>query len=163
MKNIIFLFLALSVQVSLAQTQAIASNLNNWHQAAAKADFDTYFNLMASNAVFVGTDASENWTKKEFKQFSKPYFDKGKAWTFIPLERNIYVSSNKKFAWFDELLDSPHMGLVRGSGVVEFKNKQWKIKHYVLSFAIPNKKAKKVTQLKEALDKKLVKTLNQTK
>ena len=111
--------------------------VNNWHLAATDANFENYFSKMDSTAIFIGTDASENWTKKQFSNFSKPYFDKGKAWDFKTIERNIYISKNKDVVWFDELLDT-WMGTCRGSGVLEKSNTQWKIKQYVLSVTIPN-------------------------
>ena len=127
--------------ISLIDKRSIKKNINllinNWHKAATDADFDAYFNKMDSVSVFIGTDATENWNKKQFKDFSKPYFDKGKAWDFKTLERNIYINNLGNFAWFDELLDT-WMGTCRGSGVLEKKNNTWKIKHYVLSIPIPN-------------------------
>jgi hypothetical protein len=38
-----------------------------------------YFDKMTEDAVFIGTDATENWGKPVFQEFAKPYFDKGKA------------------------------------------------------------------------------------
>lgn len=111
--------------------------INHWHLAATEAHYKNYFNAMDSVAVFIGTDASENWTKSEFQKFSKPYFDKGKAWDFKVLERNTYVSNYGNIVWFDELLQT-WMGTCRGSGVLEKTNNHWKIKHYVLSLTIPN-------------------------
>lgn len=125
--------------------------LNNWHLAATEANFDDYFGKMDSLSVFIGTDASENWTKKAFEAFSKPYFDKGKAWDFKTLERNIYVNDSSDFVWFDELLNT-WMGTCRGSGVLEKKGDSWKIKHYVLSVAIPNDDIKKVIAAKKEKD-----------
>jgi ketosteroid isomerase-like protein len=52
--------------------------LDSWHKAAAEAKFDTYFDKMTEDAVFIG-DATENWGKPDFQEFAKPYFDKGKA------------------------------------------------------------------------------------
>jgi hypothetical protein len=31
------------------------------HKAAGGAQFDAYFNLMTADAIFIGTDATENW------------------------------------------------------------------------------------------------------
>ena len=56
----------------------INQNIDNWHLAAAKADYDTYFGLMTLDGVFIGTDATENWNNTDFRAFSKPYFDKEK-------------------------------------------------------------------------------------
>ena len=90
--------------------------------------------------------------------WSKPYFDRGKAWSFSTLERNIYLSQEGELAWFDELLDT-QMGICRGSGVVVKENDDWKIKHYVLSIAIPNENVDAVTSLKAQFDKDLMKQL----
>lgn len=133
--------------------------LNNWHLAAAEANFDAYFGKMDTISVFIGTDASENWTKKEFSDFSKPYFDKGKAWNFKTLERNIYVNTSGDFVWFDELLNT-WMGTCRGSGVLEKKGKTWKIKHYVLSVSIPNDDVQKVIAAKKKSDSIFLKKFN---
>ena len=125
--------------------------LDDWHKAASEANYEDYFGKMDSLSVFIGTDATENWTKKEFESFSKPYFDKGKAWSFKPLERNIYVNEARNFVWFDELLDT-WMGTCRGSGVLEKHDKIWKIKHYVLSVEIPNNDIKAVIEVKKKND-----------
>ena len=113
---------------------------------------------MTEDAIFIGTDPTENWDLTSFKAFSKPYFDKGKAWSFSTLERNIFVQPNSNLGWFDELLDT-QMGICRGSGVIEKTSKGWKIKHYVLSIAIPNENVKEITLLKKSFDTELMKKL----
>jgi len=133
--------------------------LDDWHLAATKANYDNYFGKMDSVSVFIGTDASENWTKTEFSTFSKPYFDKGKAWDFKTLERNVYINTEGNFVWFDELLNT-WMGTCRGSGVLEKKANTWKIKHYVLSVAIPNDDVKKVIAAKKKNDSIFLKKYN---
>jgi hypothetical protein len=131
--------------------EEINAIVNNWHKAATNANFENYFSKMDSVSVFIGTDASENWTKTQFEKFSKPYFDNGKAWDFKTLERNIYISKNKDLVWFDELLNT-WMGTCRGSGVIEKNQNQWKIKHYVLSVSIPNESINKVIKVKREID-----------
>ena len=138
--------------------QAINASLEKWHKAAADANFEEYFGLMTEDGVFIGTDATENWQNKEFREFSKPYFDKGKAWSFTTLERTIYPQSNSEIAWFDELL-STQMGICRGSGVMEQVGDTWKVKHYVLSIAIPNDNVTEVTALKKQTDSLVISTL----
>jgi len=137
---------------SQADTKSkINTVLDAWHKAASDADFDTYFGLMAQDGVFIGTDATENWQNNEFRAFSKPYFDQGKAWSFTALERNVYTNANKDFAWFDELLDT-QMELCRGSGVLKKINGNWKIAHYVLSIAVPNENVGELIALKKVKD-----------
>ena len=67
------------------------------------------------------------------------------------LERNIYINDARNFVWFDELL-ATWMGTCRGSGVIEKKDKIWKIKHYVLSIEIPNNDVQAVIKAKKKSD-----------
>lgn len=140
------------------ETKAITTLLNDWHVAAAKGDYNGYFGKIAEDGIYIGTDATENWNKKAFEAFSKPYFDKGKAWDFKPLERHIYFSKDGKTAWFDELLDT-WMKVCRGSGVLEKQGKEWKIKHYVLSMTVPNDITDQVIPLKAKYEDTLIEKL----
>lgn len=137
----------------------INSILDKWHKDAAETNFDSYFNTIADDGIFIGTDATENWNKKEFMAFSKPFFDKGKAWDFTSLERNIYFSTDGKTAWFDELLNT-QMKICRGSGVLVRINNDWKIKHYVLSMTIPNDNTNEVVSIKSAIENQIIKEKN---
>jgi hypothetical protein len=112
--------------------------VDSWHLAASKADSATYFSIIANdNSIFQGTDDSERWTKTEFKNWSREYFKRKSAWTFVPQKgRNINIKNN--VAWFDEKLDSKHMGRTRGNGVMVKDQETWKIEHYTLSLPIPN-------------------------
>ena len=150
-----------SIQATNQKKQESDINLvlNNWHKAAAEANFNNYFNAMTDDAIFIGTDATENWNKSAFIQFAKPYFDKGKAWSFSTLERNIYFSSDKKIAWFDELLNT-QMKICRGSGVLFLDEKgNWKIKQYVLSMTIPNDHTDEVVKIKSLIEDKEIEKL----
>lgn len=135
------------------QKTDIHTTLDNWHQGAADADFERYFDhFSGDSAIFMGTDATERWTVLEFKEYAKPHFDKGDAWDFTPVERHVYVSENGKTAWFDESLDTPNLGPARGSGTLVKKKGDWKIAHYNLSIPIPNAIADTVVkQVDEAL------------
>lgn len=159
-KKAVYILAVLFVIQLSAQKEEINKVMDAWHKAAADANFDTYFGLMTKNGVFIGTDATENWQNSEFRSFSKPYFDRGKAWSFTALERNIYISKNKKMAWFDELLDT-QMEICRGSGVLKKVKGKWKIAHYVLSIAIPNENVDKVIALKKEKDLKLKEKLKE--
>jgi hypothetical protein len=117
--------------------------LNDWHAAAARADMQAYFDKIDEEGVYIGTDATEHWTKKAFYDWSKPYFDKGKAWSFNAIERNIAFSKDHSLAWFDEKLEASY-GMLRGSGVLKLRNGEWKIMQYVLSLPVPNEKFKEI-------------------
>jgi hypothetical protein len=140
------------------QKKNVSKVLDDLNAFAANADYKNYFDLFATESSFIGTDATEVWNKKEFMDFSKPFFDKGKAWSFTSLKRNISFSSDGKYAWFDELLDT-QMKLCRGSGVLEKTGNQWKIKQYVLSQTIPNDVNDEVIKIKSLIEDPIISNL----
>lgn len=160
MKKYIFLGLLNFYSLSFfAQNESPQNDVNQlvdlWHKAASEANFKQYFDVMADDAIFIGTDATEYWNKQEFENYAKPHFDKGKAWSFTTLERHIYFDSTGKTAWFDELLDT-QMKICRGSGVLVKTGGQWKIKHYVLSMTIPNETSKSVITIKSPIEQPII-------
>lgn len=136
----------------------VQHTLDSWHRAAGAADFVAYFDLMTSDAIFIGTDASENWEIADFKAYAKPHFDKGKAWDFTPVQRNVYINKNANLAWFDELLNT-QMKLCRGSGVLRKESGEWKIAHYVLSIVIPNENVSEVILIKQEKDDRIIENI----
>jgi ketosteroid isomerase-like protein len=162
--NKLYLLFLLLTTFGFGQAKSAEENINQvvdaWHKAAADADFEGYFNLMTSEGVFIGTDATENWQNVAFRAFSKPYFDQGKAWSFSALDRNIYINEAEDFAWFDELLDT-QMKICRGSGVLKKSNGTWKIAHYVLSITVPNDNVDDLVILKKETDSILTVKLKQ--
>jgi len=160
--SILLLFLTNAISAQNNLKEQLATTLNAWHKAAAEANYDDYFNLLSDDAIFIGTDATENWTKSAFEAYSKPYFDKGKAWSFTAIERNIYFNNDKTLAWFDELLDT-QMKICRGSGVMVFIKGQWKIKQYVLSMTVPNDNVDEVVKIKTPIENLLIATLKEKK
>src|SRR5215831_11543801 len=71
----------------------IAGILDAWHAAAAAADEDEYFSYFSPDAVFLGTDPAERWTRDEFRAWAHPYFAKGKAWSFKATARWVSFAS----------------------------------------------------------------------
>ena len=120
---------------------AIDMVLDNYHRAAAEADWDSYFDLMSDDGVFLGTDAGERWTKQEFQRYASPT----QGWVYTPRERNVTITPDGKSAWFDELLLSLSYGTSRGTGTLIRTAEGWKISQYSLSFPIPNDLSRDVT------------------
>ncbi len=152
MRRSLLALLILASPVSLtaqntATVTAINSTLDQLHDAASKADGSRYFKLFTDDAVYIGTDAAERWSIKEFRAFAEPYFAKGTGWTYKPRSRHVTVADVPCHcvAWFDELLDSESYGTSRGTGVLVLKNGSWKISQYALTFPIPNDLAKGMT------------------
>lgn len=59
---------------------AVADVLDRYHQAAASADWDTYFDLLSEDAVFLGTDVSERWPKAVFREYAGVLIKTGSGW-----------------------------------------------------------------------------------
>ena len=121
------------------ESDEVAALLDRFHHAAAHADGDTYFGCLRGDGVFIGTDASERWTRREFRDAFQSYFDNGTGWTYVPRDRSIRTSSDGRFAWFDELLDNEKYGVCRGVGLAQRESDgTWSITQYALSLTIPN-------------------------
>ena len=125
---------------------AVERVLDDWHEAASKADGQRYFGHMTSDAIFLGTDASERWTQAEFRAYAEPYFARGQGWTYEPRERHVFLAPGGT-AWFDERLWNAKYGECRGSGVLRREGVEWRIAHYNLSFPIPNEVVPKLLEL----------------
>ena len=119
--------------------------LDDFHAAAADADFGRYFGHFARDAVFLGTDPGERWERDEFEAFVRPYFEGGQGWTYVPGERHVVVRDG--VAWFDELLENESYGTCRGSGVLVFEDRAWRIAQYNLALTVPNERAREVVEL----------------
>ncbi len=133
---------------------AISAVLDDWHKAAAEADEARYFGHFTADAVFMGTDATERWTRDQFRAWARPFFARGKAWSFKATQRHVAFSKDGQVAWFDEALDTPNMGPARGSGVLVRDGARWRIAQYNLSLPIPNALTKDVKAMVEAQAKK---------
>lgn len=123
---------------------AINRALDDFHDAAAKADEERYFDHFAPNAVFLGTDATERWPLGAFRVYSKPSFQRDSAWVYTPIERHVSIAPDGSTAWFDERLHNEKYGECRGSGVLSQVNGRWLIEQYNLTIPIPNDLAAEV-------------------
>jgi ketosteroid isomerase-like protein len=133
--------------------------LNDFHDAASKADFNRYFSHWTDTSVFLGTDDWERWVGQEFKDYAKARFDTGKGWTYTVKERHADFSPDGKVAWFDEMLHNAKVGTCRGSGVLvktDGEGGGWKIMQYNLSLPIPNEMIEDVAKkiMERAADKR---------
>ena len=128
-----------------ADAKSAASQvLNEWHAAASAVDATRYLYHLAPDAVFIGTDATERWSRAVFAAYVKKHFSRGKGWTMKTTSRHLRVGRGGLIMSFDEALVHAKYGALRGSGVLEWRSGRWQIVHYVLSFPIPNAHAKRV-------------------
>lgn len=145
---LLFLTLMFSAYFGYGQENNLDSLINRWHKAAAQANYESYFGFMDPEFVFLGTAPGERWNKSAFSTFSKPYFDRGKAWNFKPLNRIWKFAKDSTIAWFDEDLDTWMRGC-RGSGIVQKTNGTWKIVYYNLTVLIENEKINSFIELRD--------------
>jgi hypothetical protein len=144
---------AQAANASPALAKQVNAFVDSWHDDAAHARM-AYFDKMAPDGVYIGTDRSELWQRDAFKAWAKRFFERGSAWSFHATRRNVYASSDGRTIWFDELLDTPNMGHCMASGVIRKTAKGFEIVHYQLSMAVPNEVAGQVTSLVKAAEEK---------
>lgn len=132
---------------STSTVSEVEAIIDDWHDAAAKAEEERYFAHFTEDGVFMGTDATERWTRDQFRVYAHPHFAKSKAWTLKPRDRHVALSTDGNTAWFDERVNSPKYGEGRGTGVLVRGTQGWKIAHYNYTVPIPNDKFMDVLKL----------------
>jgi hypothetical protein len=130
--------------------RAVGKAIDDFHDAAARADEARYFAHFADDGVFLGTDATERWNVAAFRAYAHPRFASGKAWSFHATRRAVSVSTDGRFAYFDEDLATDRLGPARGSGVLAASSSGWKIEQYNLAVVVPNERFASVRALLEA-------------
>ncbi|MDB5747218.1 MAG: hypothetical protein JWP72_2066 [Massilia sp.] len=139
------LLCSLTAQADPALKRQVNAFVDRWHADAAHSR-PAFFDKIARDGVYIGTDKTERWRRDEFKAWARPHFKRKSAWAFKPLRRNINFSEDQSIIWFDELLDT-QMGICQASGVIRRKGNRFEIVHYQLSMAIPNEVGSQVTRL----------------
>jgi hypothetical protein len=129
---------ARAAQPDAALARAVNDFVDGWHDDAAHARM-RYFDKMAPDGVFIGTDRSELWRRDAFLAWGRKYFEgRAKAWEYHATRRNVYASNDGATVWFDELLDGEKGGHFMASGVLRRTADGFLVEHYQLSVAVPN-------------------------
>lgn len=115
--------------------------LDAWHDDASHGRFESYFDAMTEDSVFLGTDASERWTKQEFMGYAREPFSDGNGWAYTASDRFVAFDADGDTAWVDEIMTNEKYGTLRGTAVLRLEGDDWKIAHYSLTFLVPNEKA----------------------
>jgi uncharacterized protein (TIGR02246 family) len=124
-------------------TPAIEAMIDDWHDAAAKADEARYLGHFTEDAVFLGTDATERWNLAQFTEYVETYFPDG-GWTYHSHHRHVLLGATGDLAWFDEQLTNEGYGELRGTGVARKVDGTWRLAHYSMTFTVPNDVAREV-------------------
>lgn len=128
-----------------ALTARVNAFVDEWHLDAAHAR-PAYFEKIAPDGIYIGTDRTERWTREAFRTWAARAFARPSAWTLTPRERHVSCSADGTIIWFDEQLDSD-MGLLQASGVMRVAGERLEIVHYQLSIAVPNEVQPRVTEI----------------
>ena len=60
---------------------------------------------------------------------------------------HVFLSADRKTAWFDEIAESKELGASRGTGVLMLERGKWKVAQYNLSIPVPNEKFEAVRKI----------------
>lgn len=99
------LFSAFAAQADAQLKRQVDAFVDRWHDDAAHARM-SYFDKIAKDGIYIGTDKTERWRRDEFKTWARPYFKRKSAWAFKAIKRHVYASEDGAIVWFDELLDT---------------------------------------------------------
>ena len=133
-------------------TARVNAFVDEWHDDAAHAR-PAFFDKIAADGVYIGTDKMERWTRDAFREWAKPAFARPVAWAFTPLQRHVQFSTDRRLIWFDEQVRSS-MGILQASGVMRPRAERFEIVHYQLSIAVPNDVIPQVTGAIKAFESK---------
>lgn len=124
--------------LSIPKDSPAASALLGFHRAGAEADLERHLGFLSADAILLGTDASERFTRSGGRAFLEPYFAIGKGIDTHVVVLHLTEGEEGHFAWFDARLDKPSLCELRGSGLLRRDDEGWKIVHYNRAFVIPN-------------------------
>ena len=133
-------------------TARVNAFVDAWHDDAAHAR-PAFFDKIASDGIYIGTDKTERWARDAFREWAKPAFARPVAWAFTPLHRHVQFSQDRAFIWFDEQVRSS-MGILQASGVMRAAADRFEMVHYQLSIAVPNEVIPQVTATIKAFESK---------
>lgn len=133
------------------EESALRAVLDAWHDAAARSDEAAYFDLMTPDSVFLGTDATERWSREQFRAYAHEPFAAGRGWRMRAVRRDVVLEPGPialgSVAWFDEDLETVNLGPARGSGVLVRTEVGWRIAQYNLTITVPNERFGEVRAL----------------
>jgi ketosteroid isomerase-like protein len=127
--------------------QAIELMLDDFHLAASESDAQRYFGHMSEDMIFLRTDATERWTKKQFQAYASDRFNHGQGWTYRPMARHVFLGPGSDVAWFDERVLNEKYGECRGTGALRKVAGVWLLSQYNLTIPVPNDLAPELMRL----------------
>ncbi len=148
----LLLLSAFGAQADPTLKQQVNAFVDRWHSDAAHAR-PAYFDKIAKDGVYIGTDKSEHWRRDEFKTWAKPHFKRKSAWAFKAIRRNVYFSETSPSSGSTNCW-TRKWASCQASGVMRRKGDSFEIVHYQLSMAVPNEVGSQVTRLIKDFEEK---------
>ena len=104
-RQFLFLILLLPMLAAAENTapdvDAVASVIDDFHDAAAHGDKARYLGHLTEHAVFMGTDEWERWPKHpDLSEYVNGRFKDGTGWDYNSVDRTIRFGSRPDLAWF---------------------------------------------------------------
>lgn len=127
-----------NAEASSVGRDAVDAVLDDWHAAAAGSDLPRYLSHFTTDAIFLGTDATERWTVEQLRAYAEAPFEAGRGWRMRAVRRDVVVRGD--VAWVDEDLDAVNLGPARGRAVLVREADVWRIAHYDLAITVPNER-----------------------
>ena len=112
-------------------------NLSSVEPVAAIGDSVGFFSRMTEDALYLGTDETERWTRTTMGKDLGKFFNGKKAWHFIAYNRIYTALDDKNTILFDESLKT-WMGPCKSTGMLRKVKGKWLISYYNLNVAVSN-------------------------
>jgi SnoaL-like domain len=130
----------------IGDIKAVHKVLESHLQAVATKNVPLLRAVFHQDGVFVGSDDTELWTADTLIEKLQ---DSANGWDMRKCHKRQIHFVDGSTAMFFEVIEHVRYGTFRGSGVV-IRNRtgDWLIRHYVLSFSVPNSLADKPIFLK---------------
>jgi SnoaL-like domain len=128
-----------------SDVELICSVLESHLQAVATKNVPLLRAVFHTDAVFIDSDDTELWTKEILIEQLQ---DSVSGWDMTKCHSRQVNMIDAETAMFFEVIEHVRYGLFRGSGLVTKDKTVWSIRHYVLSFSVPNALADKPIFLK---------------
>lgn len=120
--------------------------LSDHLEAVATKNVPLLRSVFHQEAVFIGSDDTELWTKDTLIEKLQ---DSANGWDMRKCHSRDVNLIDADTATFFEVIEHVRYGIFRGSGLItKGGTRSWCIRHYTLSFSVPNSLADKPVFLK---------------
>ena len=111
----------------------IAAVLDSMHEGFQKKDFKELENCLTEDGLYLGTDPSQTWSKKQLTEYYDSHVDDSAIVSYNLVSRNILLSRNNNSAIAIEQFFSGRISekvMIRGVARLIYRDNEWKINFY---------------------------------